>query len=123
MPSELTTPISIHTGAPVSTSKISIDEITIRPTKGDIQGSISLVLSQGSGEDAFRIPGSFSIKNNSDSTLKEVVAGRYFDIPVGDFFDDVASSDPDGASMFEAVKVACYAALSARYPSLSGNVI
>jgi len=122
MPAELTSPINIHTGAPNTTSEISIDEIQIRVPKGDIAGGISLVISQGSGDSAYRIPGSFLIADNEDSTLQESIAGKIFHIPVGDFFTDATAAAPSGASMFEAVKAGCYAALMARYPSLAGNV-
>ena len=126
MPSDLTTPVSIHTGALTSTSVISIDEIVIRPPKGDIEGKISVVISQGSGDSAFRVPGVFTVANNlNDPTLKEAIAGRYWDIPVGPWFDQAASAapDPSATSMFEAIKLGVYRALQSRYPDLQGNIV
>ena len=114
--------MSLHSGAPSTLSEISITEIVIRIPKGDMPGGISMNISQGSGESSYRIPGSFLISDNSDETLKEQIAGRQFDIPVGSFFTDAASSAPDGATMFDAVKNACYSALMARYPELDGSV-
>jgi hypothetical protein len=121
MPAELTNPISIHTGAPSVTSEISIKEIVIRPP-GVEPGGINLVIAQGDGESSYRIPGSFLIADNDDPTRKEQIAGKQFDIPVGNFFTDAAGAAPSGATMFDAVKDGCYAALMARYPDLAGNV-
>ena len=121
MPANLDNPISIHTGAPSVTSEISIKEIVIRPP-GVEPGGINLVIAQGDGASSYRIPGSFLIADNSDPTRKEVIAGHQFDIPVGNFFTDVAASAPTGGSQFDSIKAACYSALMARYPSLSGSV-
>ena len=122
MPANLSSPMSIHSGAPSTTSEISIDEIVIRPPKGDIPGGITLVISQGSGDTAYRIPGSFVISDCDDETLRESIAGKIFDIPVGSHFTDAASAAPDGATMFECVKNACYTALFNRYPELQGDI-
>ena len=123
MPAELDNPISIMTGAPVSTSEISIKEIVIRPPGGtDYPGGINLVIAQGDGADSYRIPGSFLIADNSDPTRKERSAGKEFEIPVGNFFSDIAASAPTGGDQFTSIKTACYQALMARYPSLNGNV-
>jgi len=122
MPSNLTVPIEINTGAPNVTSEISIHEIVIRPPKGDIQGNISLVIAQGSGDSAYRIPGTFSISDSTDETAQEYIAGKIFSIPVGAHFTDAASASPDGVNMFECVKNACYSALMTRYPDLDGSV-
>ena len=121
MPANLDNPISIHTGAPSTTSEISIKEIVIRPP-GTEPGGISLVIAQGDGESSYRIPGSFLIADNTDPTRKEQIAGRQFSIGVGSFFSDAASAAPDGATMFDCVKNACYTALFNRYPELQGDI-
>ena len=122
MPAHLDTPISINTGAPSVTSEISIKEIVIRPPSGDEPGTITLVIAQGDGPPAYRIPSSFLIADNNDPTRREQIAGRQFLIPVGLFFSDIAASSPTGSSQVDSIKAACYSALMARYPDLAGSV-
>ena len=123
MPSDLTTPITINTGAPNTASEISIQEIVIHPPKGDMPGSITLCIAEGSGPSAYRIPGVFNISdNNDDETLKEIIGGHQFDIPLGSHFSDAASASPVGDTVYEVIKHSCYTALASRYPTLQGDV-
>ena len=122
MPSELDNPITIVTGAPVETSQISIKELAIVPPGGpENPGFVRLVIAQGDGVTSHRIPGTFRLVDDVFAT-SEVIGGKVFEVAPGNYYSDACSAAPVGASNLEAIKAACYAALAARYPALSGSV-
>ena len=121
MPANLDTPIQIKSG-PSTTAEISIQEIVICPAAGSTPGSISMVIAQGEGATANRIPGIFVVDDCKAHT--ETIGDRVFDIAEGDYFSDAASAapDPTATSMLMAVKIGAYNSLMAKYTALQGNI-